>query len=242
VEGFTGAVADDGTLYVVWSDAASIAFTYSRNGGRSFAPSRSIVRIAPPYFQVADVSRANGFPQIGWSKGVLYVTWSDYRHGDVDVFCITSRDRGRHWSRPVRVNNDPLHNGADQFFQWLAVDPAKGAAYVLFYDRRADPRNRQTTVVLARSTDGGHTFRNYAWTQQPFAAREDFLGDYTGLAALNGRVYGMWAEEVEPPPAPPSPVPVPSGAEAVPAVEPGPRHRTAVRIGMADFNGTEPEK
>ncbi len=254
VEGFTGAVADDGTLYAVWSDASTIVFTASRDGGRTFTRSRDIVKVAPPYFQVADVSRANGFPQIGWSGchgergcvqryGVLYVTWSDYRNGDVDVFAINSRDGGRTWTRPVRVNSDTIHNGADQFFQWLAVDPASGAANVIFYDRRGDPRNQKATVVLARSTDGGRTFANYAWTQQPFRAREDFLGDYTGVAALNGRVYGAWAEEVEAAPAVPGSQPSTSqgNTEKEPdqTVRAAPKHRTAIYIGVADFTAEE---
>ncbi|HEX5437863.1 MAG TPA: sialidase family protein, partial [Gemmatimonadaceae bacterium] len=90
--GFIGTVAPDGTIYVVWSDGSSIAFTSSRDGGRSFAPSRSIIRTGPPYFgTVPGVSRVMGFPQIGVapSKGAgggrLYVTWSDYRNGDIDV-------------------------------------------------------------------------------------------------------------------------------------------------------------
>lgn len=264
VEGFTGAVAPDGTLYVVWADGNSIAFTYSRDGGRTFAPSRSIIETAPPYFQVSGVSRANGFPQIGYGgppatargkspAGLLYVTWSDYRNGDVDVFCATSADEGRTWSRPARVNSDAIHNGADQFFQWLAVDPATGAANVIFYDRRNDAANTKATVVLARSSDGGKTFVNYAWTppQEAFDAREDFLGDYTGIAALNGRVYGVWAEEAQPLP-PPVLNPAPDsdkGSKAAPGSSPAPPvsvageqpcppkhpHRTVIRVGTAEF-------
>ena len=26
----------------------------------------------------------------------------------------------------MRVNNDPIHDGKDQFFQWMAVDPKSG--------------------------------------------------------------------------------------------------------------------
>ena len=61
-----------------------------------------------------------------------------------------------------------------------------------FYDRRRDPQNRKQIVVLARSTDGGHTFNNYAWTDEPFEAGGVFFGDYSGLAAFGGRVYGVW--------------------------------------------------
>ncbi len=203
VEGFTGAVGPDGTLYAVWADGNSIAYAESRDGGKSFARSRKIADTAPSYFDVEDLPRSNGFPQIGIDPGggkrggPLYVTWSDFRNGDVDVFCSVSTDHGKKWSRAVRVNDDPIHDGRDQFFQWLAVDPQDGAANVVFYDRRNDSGNVKTTVTLARSTDKGKTFRNYAWMPAPFRVRGDFIGDYTGLAAFQGRIYGIWTEKPE---------------------------------------------
>jgi len=159
-------------------------------------------------FQLQDLSRGNGFPQIGIgpsgksSTARLYVSWSDYRNGDVDVFCTTSVDGGTTWSEAVRVNDDELHDGADQFFQWLAVDPVDGSANVLFYDRRSDPQNRSQTVTLARSVDGGRTFRNYAWSRDAFTSGDTFLGDYTGIGARGGHVYGIWTEK---PPVAPEP-------------------------------------
>lgn len=196
LEGFDGAVGPHGELYVVWAGDNHIQFAVSRNGGKTFSSPRNILATAPIMFQVESVARSNGFPQIaidprGHGKR-LYVTWSDYRNGDVDVFCSTSPDGGRTWTAGQRVNNDAVHNGADQFFQWLAVDPTSGAVNVMFYDRRNDPANRSQIVVLARSTDEGKNFINYAWTQKSFDAYRGFLGDYTGLAAMNGRVYGAW--------------------------------------------------
>ena len=195
VEGFDAVAGPDGTLYAIWSDGDSIVMAVSRDGGVTFAPSRKILDTAASYFKVENVERSDGFPQIGIDPRTerLYVTWTDYSNGDVDAFCSTSRDRGTTWSTSARVNNDPVHNGADQFFQWLAVDPASGAAYVVFYDRRNDPDDRSAVVVLARSTDGGQTFANYAWTETPFDPGDQFLGDYTAIAAFNDRVYGAWA-------------------------------------------------
>ena len=114
-----------------------------------------------------------GFPQIGIDSrqgrqgGRLYVSWSDFRNGDVDVFCASSKDRGRTWSAPVRVNSDPIHDGLDQFFQWMTVDPVTGDVYVQFYDRRDDPEN-PAPITVARWTDGGNAFVNYAWEETPF--------------------------------------------------------------------------
>jgi hypothetical protein len=220
---FRGAIADDGTLYATWSDGKGVVFTTSRDGGKTFTPSRRVFDTAPPYFNIANFSRGNGFPNIAIEPKShrLYVSWGDYRNGDIDVFVATSADRGRTWAKPVRVNDDPVHNGKDQFMQWVAVDPADGSAYVVFYDRRGDSTNVRPIVVLARSTDGGRTFTNYAWTDASFDPRESsFLGDYNGLAALNGRVYGIWPEEAQ------TPAKTENGRRA---------RNTVIRVGVAAF-------
>jgi hypothetical protein len=229
--GFVGTVDGDGTIYVLWADGDTIAFTVSHDGGKSFMKSRPIIETAPLYFGgVPGVARVMGFPQIGtdWSRGKnsgkLYVAWSDYRNGDVDVFAASSSDSGRSWSKPVRVNSDRIHNGNDQFFQWLAVDPITGVVYAQFYDRRDDPANRKTRITLARSTDGGKTFVNYAWTTEPFEAQIAFLGDYTWLTAYDNRVYGVWTE---------------AAAEAEKSSSDDSRKSgspTVVRVGTADFS------
>jgi hypothetical protein len=232
-EGFEGTVGPDGTLYIVWAQENKIVLVTSHDGGKTFSHAREIIKTAPIMFQIQNVERTNGFPQIaidprGGPQGSnLYVTWSDYRNGDTDVFLSSSHDHWETWSPPVRVNNDPVHNGADQFFQWLAVDTSDGAVNVVFYDRRGDPTNRKEIVVLARSTNGGSSFNNFAWTKEPFDASGVFFGDYTGLAALNGRVYGVWTEK---------PVQT-SPADARTNSEPGKRRQgTIVRVGVADFS------
>jgi hypothetical protein len=245
-EGFDGAVGPDGRLYAIWSQGDDIMFTLSRDGGKTFSRARAIIHTAPIMFAVQTLERANGFPQIAMDprSQKLYLTWSDYRNGDLDIFCATSTDGGKKWSEPVRVNNDPVHDGADQFFQWLAVDPVDGSANVIFYDRRGDPQNRTQTVTLARSTDGGESFQNYAWTTNAFEASGVFFGDYSALAAYGGRVYGAWTEK---PPTPPEPEnkaekkpEQPAKPEAPRPEKPGeakPRPRgTVVKVGVADFN------
>jgi hypothetical protein len=232
-EGFDGAVGPDGTLYVIWSQDYDLMFTSSRDGGKTFSKARPIIHTAPIMFAIDTLDRANGFPQIAVDPKSkrLYVTWSDYRNGDLDVFISSSDDGGKHWTAAARVNNDPVHDGAEQFFQWLAVDPVDGSVNVIFYDRRNDLKNRKQIVVLARSTDQGHTFNNYAWTDEAFEAGGLFFGDYNGLAAYGGRVYGIWTEKPVPPP--PSDENKPEEAKDA---KPQPRG-TVVKLGSADFSG-----
>jgi len=233
LEGFHGVVGPDGIFYTIWDDRDGIMMAVSHDGGATFTKERRIVPAGPGYFGITGVSRSNGFPQIGMDMrrmdarsgsrgskqgGNLYVAWSDYSNGDVDIFISSSADHGRTWSPPVRVNNDPIHNGNDQFFQWMAVDPQSGAVNLIFYDRRTD--NEKTTVTLARSTDGGKTFQNYTWDPEAFAAEGDFLGDYLAITAFGNKVYGAWAH--------------PTTEEA--QTQRGKQTRTTLRIGSADFN------
>ncbi len=224
LEGFHGVVGPDGTLYTIWDAHEGIMMAVSHDGGTTFTKDRLIIPAGPGYFGITGVARSNGFPQIGMDPrgaalgGNLYIAWSDYTNGDVDVFVASSADHGNTWSKPVRVNNDPIHNGNDQFFQWMAVDPQSGAVNLIFYDRRRD--NLATTVTLARSVDGGKTFQNYMWDSDAFEAEGDFLGDYLAITAFGNRVFGAWAHQT---------------SEEVKA-DRGKRTRTVLRIGSADFN------
>jgi hypothetical protein len=87
-EGFNGVVAPDGTLYAIWSQDNEIMLTSSHDGGQRFSHARAVIRTAPIMFAVQTLERANGFPQmaIDPKSKRLYITWSDYRNGDLDVF------------------------------------------------------------------------------------------------------------------------------------------------------------
>jgi hypothetical protein len=253
-EGFDGVVAPDGKLYAIWSQDNAIMLTSSRDGGKTFSHARAVIHTAPIMFAIQTLERANGFPQIAIDQKSkrLYVTWSDYRNGDLDVFIASSDDGGKRWTAPVRLNNDPIHNGAEQFFQWLAVDPTDGSIDVLFYDRRGDPQNRQQIVVLARSTDGARSFSNYAWTDNPFEASGVFFGDYSGIAAYGGRVYGIWTEKPASPPEAkekpeakdrPEEKDKPEEEKCEGAKDSKPeREGTIVKVGTADFTALERSK
>ena len=105
---------------------------------------------------------------------------------------------------------------------------------MLFYDRRNDPKNRKQIVVLARSIDHGRTFNNYAWTDEPFEAGGLFFGDYSGIAAFGGRVYGVWTEK---PATPTAEGRANTNKEEVTQSKPSVKG-TVVKLGTADFTNT----
>lgn len=133
--------------------------------------------------------------------GQLYLTWSDKGNGDADILLATSKDHGQSWTTPIRVNDDPLHNGANQFQPQMAVAPSSVVS-ISFFDTRNDARHRLIDVYLAQSTNKGASFlKNVRVTTQSWDPAVDapidgsglqFIGDYQGLAADDHFVHPFW--------------------------------------------------
>ncbi len=196
VEGAVPCVHPDGTVFIVWAGPRGLEMDASTDGGRTFGTDRVIGDMPGGWSQhIEGVSRHNGMPVTGVdhsggpNRGSLYVNWIDERNEDADVFVKHSRDKGATWSDPVRVNDDPDEEGRDQLFTWMAVDPLDGSVNVVFYDRR-DTVGTGTRLTLARSIDGGLTFRNIPLDFPEFECGDPklFFGDYLGIDAIGGRV------------------------------------------------------
>jgi hypothetical protein len=109
---------------------------------------------------------------------------------DTDVWLSQSKDGGKSWTIPVRVNQDDSKN--HQFFTWLTVDQSNGNLYFVYYDRR-NHEDTQTDVYVSVSTDGGLTFRDVRISTSPFIPNETvFFGDYLNIAAVNGTIRPIW--------------------------------------------------
>jgi hypothetical protein len=206
VEGVVPSVGPDGEVYLAWAGPAGIAFDRSLDGGYTFGTD-TVVAAMPGGWDIPlpGVTRHNGMPVTavdrshGPHRGTVYVNWIDLRNGDADVFVAASKDGGRTWSAPVRVNDDPKGNGRHQLFTWMAVDPADGAVYAAFLDRR-DTAGTDNAVTLARSVDGGRTFANHRVDRPPFPSSEKvFYGDYLGVDAHGGRVAVIYPAAVDGP-------------------------------------------
>jgi len=204
VEGAVPVVGPKGEVYVVWAGPKGLVFKKSMDGGLAFGKDK-VIGAQPGGWDMSikGIDRSNGMPvtgvdtSAGARRGTIYVNWIDERNGDPDVFLASSVDGGETWSAPVRVNDDPIRNGKEQFFTWMAVDPMDGSVNIIFYDRR-DTQGTHTGLTLARSTNGGRTFVNYKLNQEPFACNEKvFFGDYSSISAYNGRVVPMYTHFID---------------------------------------------
>jgi hypothetical protein len=116
-----------------------------------------------------------------------------------DVMLSHSRD-GLHWSRRVRVNDDPPRY--DNAFAEVAVSRS-GDVHLVWYDHRRDAQGGILTDLFhTRSRDGGRTFDaservndgpgvNWSLVPSPLAPN---MGDYIALAADGDDVYAVWAD------------------------------------------------
>ncbi len=203
VEGAVPAIGVDGRVHVVWSGPKGLVHDSSADG-TTWGEDRVVSNNPGGWdIPIPGITRHNGMPVTmvdrgnGPGRGTIYVNWIDERNDDPDVFVTKSTDHGATWSAPVRVNTDPSKNGAVQFFTWMAVDPSDGSVNVLFYDRRGRAGTR-SGLTLARSTDGGATFANYAVDIPDFEVADKVtFGDYLGVDARAGRVVGVFPHIVD---------------------------------------------
>lgn len=209
------AVGPEGEVYVAWVSygPSCIVIDRSFDGGRSFG---SDVVVAP--VEVGDLELNGGiwtfsFPALAVDvssspfRGSLYIAFMDFIN-DGDIYFVKSTDHGSTWSKPKRLNDDPVDNCCDQFHPWLAVDE-NGIINVVFYDRRNDPNNLLFDVYLTRSFDGGETFtpnvRVSDVSSAPIGFRGDLehrypaglLGEYIGVTSAAGKPVVIWTDTRE---------------------------------------------
>ena len=198
-EGAVPCVSPDGEIYVSWAGPLGLVFDKSTDGGETWGSDIFVSDMPGGWdFDVPGIYRCNGMPitmcDISNSpdRGTIYIVWADQRNGttNTDIFLSKSTDKGNTWSIPVKVNNDAT--ARHQFFVWSTIDQSTGHLWFVFYDRR-NTTGSETDVYAAKSTDGGVTFDNFKISETPFIPTSGvFFGDYTNIAAFNGKIYPIW--------------------------------------------------
>jgi hypothetical protein len=177
----------------------SVLFSRSTDGGQTFPFFTHIASMVDLPSPLPHTSfRDNGFGALAVDQqvdGYLYAVWGDYRTGDADILFSRSTDNGATWSAPLRVNDDPVGNGKDQFFPWIATAP-DGRVHISWFDRREDPNDANYKEYYTDSLDRGLTFEpNVAVSTAPSVpGNSTFIGDYSGIAASTGVVIPIWTD------------------------------------------------
>ena len=134
--------------------------------------------------------------------GRAYAAFHDARLGDPDVWLWSFDPKGSDWEGPARVNDTRRRDGTAQYLPSIAVAP-DGRLDVMYYDRRADSRNRMNQVSLQSSFDHGKTFtRSLRLSSKAFDSRIGFgakeglpdLGSRLALVSGDRSALGVWTD------------------------------------------------
>jgi len=157
-------IGPNSEVYVAWINftPGAIRFDLSSDGGQTFGTDNTIQDVSLVSEFINGNIQVYSFPALdaditgGPYHGTIYVAYIDYAPGftDTDIYFTRSQDGGMTWSQRIRINDDSLNNGCDQFHPWLTVAP-DGNIIVVFLDRRLDSENLLMDLYMTTSTDGG---------------------------------------------------------------------------------------
>jgi hypothetical protein len=140
-----------------WPGLWSVVVTTSTDGGKSFGPGVVVDDALVPPGRIMLVFTMPPPSLAVDPSGRLFAAWWDSRNGDPDVFLARSTDEGRTWTRPARLNDDPVGDGSDQYLVRLSV-ASTGRVDAVFLDRRNDPRDVDNDAYYTSSADHGAHF------------------------------------------------------------------------------------
>ncbi|MEE9554148.1 MAG: T9SS type A sorting domain-containing protein [candidate division Zixibacteria bacterium] len=203
----TVAVGMEGEVYVAWYSGwpLGVYMDVSYDEGETFGDDVLLADINTGSTQINGEILVFPYPALASDVslispylGNVYVAHMDRNGSDMDIFFMSSNDGGENWSETVRINDDPEHNGADQFHPWITVDEG-GVIHAIFYDRRLDDENLLFDLFYTRSDDAGQTWseneRITDVSSDPSNARlAGLIGEYIGLSATQGEVQMVWTD------------------------------------------------
>lgn len=206
----TFAIYDNWGSGVYGEDA--IGFAKSTDGGVTWTKSRiySAANFGIRGNLKPTSIRVSSFPSMsvdrsgGPYNGYIYIVWPQRgvspAGSDPDIVMIKSTNGGNTWSSPIRINDDAINNGKDQYYPWCAVDQTTGRLNIVFYDNR-HTSNDSTGVWMATSNNGGLSFDNFKVSDANFKPKpinglaSGYQGDYIGISAVNDKAYPFWSED-----------------------------------------------
>lgn len=197
-DSFAAAGKDPNAVYVTFAGFSNgglpnwdrIYIAKSADGGETFGAPQKLAEVVPlpdPLPNGSWRTDNNLWVAVDRNTGIVYVNFAEYGNGDADIRVMRLQDKGTSFMilGVTRVNNDPVANGADQFFPFITVAP-NSRVDVCFQDRRYAPGNALIFTTCAFSTNGGLSFVNEQVTTEGFdASNNNFIGDYNWQASTN---------------------------------------------------------
>lgn len=212
------AIGPAGAVYLCWAGATDVSpfkeimvgFASSANGGGDWHVTENafavngITGILPNKNNI----RVNGLPCMavdttqGPRRGWIYIVTGQKNlapaGSDPDIVMYRSTDGGLSWSAGIRVNQDAVNNGKTQYFPNIHVDKY-GTVNIIFYDDRTTTTD-STGVFLARSTDGGTSWKEYEISDHHFQPApigglgQGYQGDVIDITSTDTKLWTVWMD------------------------------------------------
>ncbi len=136
----------------------------------------------------------------GAGRGNVYMLCSVKPGGSndpCDVMFVRSTDGGGTWDDPVRINDDPLNNGAWQWFGTMSVAP-NGRIDVVWLDTRDNPGTYLSSLYYSYSMTQGQSWSANQRISEAFDPhlgwpQQEKMGDYFHMVSLLDGAYLAWA-------------------------------------------------
>jgi len=194
-----------GGVYVAWTDGTNVFVTASPALGAPFIPAvlvtgfPAVPAVLNPGIKAA--SNATIAVGAGPCAGMVFVAWTSWLAGDADIYFSSSpTGAGGTWTPPVRVNQDAIGNGRDQWAPKMTVDPATGTIVISYFDRRLDPTNTAIQTWASTSPNCGVNWTDCILSDKPpipptttfgIPPAGLYIGDYLGadINQINGSAY-----------------------------------------------------
>ena len=197
---------------------SAITVNASRNGGRTWG--------APAIVQL-DGADSSGSPlptdyfndkewiAVDQHSGTVYVSWTRFGLFDSPIVVSSSHDHGRTWSPFMTVNPGLQPNGITPYSQGsIPQVDQEGNLYIAYESAvcqtlNCDQPGDHDAVILAKSTNGGQSFRNteisanYDFPYNPDTGRSTLSGENFRINSFpqfaidqsNGRMFITWADD-----------------------------------------------
>lgn len=185
--GYYPAVASGpgGEIYLVWMDWDAAEYTWvvkaakSTNGGQSFgAPVKVNPFAQPTAMQLYPALAVDG-------NGGVFVAWAEWENSSSTIYLSKSLDGASSFYPRVALSDAPA--GATHDAPSVAADAA-GNIYVAWGDNRSG----RTQAYMAKSIDGGQSFRPSTMISQ--SQSQDHSNSLPSLAVdQGGNAYVVWA-------------------------------------------------
>jgi hypothetical protein len=211
-------VGPNGEVYCVWATPNlssniedHIAFSKSVNGGSTWSAPVNAITIGGIRGTILPTNiRSHSFPSMavdrsgGSLNGYIYLCWAQKNlspaGSDADICFAYSANGGSSWSAPVRVNDDAMNNGKQQFLPRISVDQSNGKVAIIYYDNRDFINSDSCHTYMAISTNGGSTFTNIRISsnpQRPYPLSgysDGYYSDYNSIVGINDSFYAFWTD------------------------------------------------